>query len=568
MIKSMIPPKQRALVLQGGGAIGAYEVGVFKVLYHWINNQIGEDENIFDVIAGTSAGAINGALLLNYVLVNKRNNPSIGTKQCWAGSPKMLWNFWVESSTETTIDNPLFENWWKMTYGMLPGAASSESARRYYSTKELLFTGTRNVFSSPAYISDNKYFDNFGFLINNGWYRYNNLPLQELIRKYWDYEQYPIKTSFENKEPRLLLATVDVENGKTVTFDSYARLQKDEDGKPSKNESNEKIYRWKTSYDVNNPSAVEYDGGIDVRHVIASASVPVHYDYTVLEDVSHKERRFWDGGLISNTPLRELVSEYKTFWEDAIGEDILENDIVSVLAPEEKWRVPDLDVYVANIWPTSEIPAPSDNDGQIDRHNDITFHDKTEYDEKVSIFVTDYIDLTNTLIDRFVKTEADSSELKHILSMPALSKKRNGKSRRYKDLLIGRFRLTNVVRIERQDDPDTISRKWADYSLTSLQILYEQGRRDTLNRIIGDEFKKDLDSLKLEREVRGELGSLLDDLTQTLCVNSTDLIADMKAKLSGFINKVMYLNQNAKISDNDTEQISRRAESLKSSLED
>jgi hypothetical protein len=152
--------------------------------------------------------------------------------------------------------------------------------------------------------------------------------------------------------------------------------------------------------------------------------------------------------------------------------------------------------------------------------------------------------------------------------MPTLSKKRNGKPRRYKDLLIGRFRLTNVVRIERQDDPDTISRKWADYSLTSLQILYEQGRRDTLNRIIGDEFKKDLDSLKLEREVRGELGSLLDDLTQTLCVNSTDLIADMKAKLSGFINKVMYLNQNAKISDNDTEQISRRAESLKSSLED
>ena len=51
MLKSMIPKKQRAFVLQGGGALGAYEAGVFKVLYHWINNQIGEDENIFDVIA-------------------------------------------------------------------------------------------------------------------------------------------------------------------------------------------------------------------------------------------------------------------------------------------------------------------------------------------------------------------------------------------------------------------------------------------------------------------------------------------------------------------------------------
>jgi NTE family protein len=568
MIKSMIPQKQRALVLQGGGALGAYEAGVFKVLYHWINNQIGEDENIFDVIAGTSAGAINGALLINHVLVNKRNNPSISTKQCWEDSPKMLWNFWAESSNETTIDNPLFENWWKMTYGMLPGAASSESARRYYSTKELLFTGTRNVFSSPSYISDNKYFDNFGFLINNGRYRYNNQPLQELIRKYWNYEQHPLKTSFGNKEPRLLLATVDVENGDTITFDSYARLQKDEDGNPSKDERKQEIYCRRTSYDVKDPSAVEYDDGIDVRHVIASASVPVHYDYTVLEDVSHNGRRFWDGGLISNTPLRELVSEYKTFWEDAIGKEILENEIVSGLAPEKKWPVPDLDVYVANIWPTTESPAPSDNDGQTDRHNDITFHDKTEYDEKVSVFVTDYIELTKKLIDRFVKTEADSTDLKNILSMQTLSKKRNGKPRQYKELLIGRFRLSNVVRIERQDDPNTISRKWADYSLTSLQILYEQGRKDTLNRIISDEFKKDLDSLQLERDVRGEIESLLDELTQTLGVNSTDLIVDMKAELSGLIDKVKFFNQNEKLSDNHAEQISQRAESLKSSLED
>ena len=27
---------QRALVLQGGGSLGAYEAGVFEVLYYWI----------------------------------------------------------------------------------------------------------------------------------------------------------------------------------------------------------------------------------------------------------------------------------------------------------------------------------------------------------------------------------------------------------------------------------------------------------------------------------------------------------------------------------------------------
>jgi hypothetical protein len=172
------------------------------------------------------------------------------------------------------------------------------------------------------------------------------------------------------------------------------------------------------------------------------------------------------------------------------------------------------------------------------------------------------------LIDRFVKTKSDSTELAHLLSMPTLSKKRNGKPRKYKDLLIGRFRLTNVVRIERQDDPNTVSRKWADYSLTSLQILYEQGRKDTLNRIISNEFKKDLDSLKLEREVKEELESLLDELMQTLGVNSTDLLANLRGKLSGLKERVIFLNRNGKINDSQAEQISRRAESLKSSLED
>jgi predicted acylesterase/phospholipase RssA len=57
-------PKQRALVFQGGGALGAYEAGVYRVLYDWISRHIeNKDENVFDVIAGTSIGAINGAII-------------------------------------------------------------------------------------------------------------------------------------------------------------------------------------------------------------------------------------------------------------------------------------------------------------------------------------------------------------------------------------------------------------------------------------------------------------------------------------------------------------------------
>jgi NTE family protein len=56
---------QRALVLQGGGSLGAYEAGVVNVLYHWIKKDLKDEnnENIFDVIAGTSIGAINAAIL-------------------------------------------------------------------------------------------------------------------------------------------------------------------------------------------------------------------------------------------------------------------------------------------------------------------------------------------------------------------------------------------------------------------------------------------------------------------------------------------------------------------------
>lgn len=65
--------KQRALIFQGGGALGAYEAGVYRVLYDWISKNIGnKDENFFDVIAGTSIGALNGAIIVSHVLEKKK----------------------------------------------------------------------------------------------------------------------------------------------------------------------------------------------------------------------------------------------------------------------------------------------------------------------------------------------------------------------------------------------------------------------------------------------------------------------------------------------------------------
>src|SRR6478752_4091712 len=91
-----IPKVQRALVFQGGGALGAYQAGVFKALYEKIK-RIQSDDNsekaapLFDIIAGTSIGAINGAILVSHFLENKT----------WQGSPEKLESFWKYLSTPT-----------------------------------------------------------------------------------------------------------------------------------------------------------------------------------------------------------------------------------------------------------------------------------------------------------------------------------------------------------------------------------------------------------------------------------------------------------------------------------
>ena len=59
-----IPDRQRALVLQGGGALGAYEVGVLKVLCRKLLEKDGnetKDGPLFDIVAGSSMGAMNGS---------------------------------------------------------------------------------------------------------------------------------------------------------------------------------------------------------------------------------------------------------------------------------------------------------------------------------------------------------------------------------------------------------------------------------------------------------------------------------------------------------------------------
>jgi NTE family protein len=67
---------QRALIFQGGGSLGAYEAGAYKAVYELLSREdkeLGrpEDFPLFHIVAGTSIGAMNAAVLVSYVKENK-----------------------------------------------------------------------------------------------------------------------------------------------------------------------------------------------------------------------------------------------------------------------------------------------------------------------------------------------------------------------------------------------------------------------------------------------------------------------------------------------------------------
>lgn len=82
--------ERRSLVLQGGGPLGAYEAGAHRVLYDNLSSQIKEQENVFDIVAGTSIGAINAAIIVSHVVRNRRQHPEWSVLKCWEGSADKL----------------------------------------------------------------------------------------------------------------------------------------------------------------------------------------------------------------------------------------------------------------------------------------------------------------------------------------------------------------------------------------------------------------------------------------------------------------------------------------------
>jgi NTE family protein len=467
-----IPVKERALVLQGGGSLGAYEAGAYKGLYEWLSakdKKEGKEQSItFNIIAGTSIGAMNAAVLTSYVVENNT----------YEGSAEKLVEFWEFLSKESRMDaNPLFEKWWEYWHGVSKTIATGEAARRYYSAKEFALFGVPNVFSPLTPMLDNRFFD-----LSNTWFRFSNNPLKRSLEKF---VKFPIRTNHENKQPRLILVAVDVASGLPVTFDSYPK----EDGIRKTEYGN---YIKEQNRDVGFEFVMQYDDGINADHVIASGSLPVNFEYSKLEveccniepnsrqveadkttirsnsDYRKEMRYFWDGGLLANTPLSQLVLLHRRYWYLQMG---------------LKDKVPALGVCVINVHPSRQEEIPTDHDGVLNRNNDIAFSDRSHKEEEILLLLSDYIELVRELI-KIAKEKGTKDEvINNLMNQQTSYHGQLLKPRQYKEIVEGRFDIAEIVRIERKNNQDTISDKTFDFSAGTIRQLLGEGYNDTIEFI-------------------------------------------------------------------------------------
>jgi len=477
-----IPKEERAFVLQGGGSLGAYEVGIYKVAYSYLKYKDKKEGNpdrpLVDIIAGTSIGAINAAILVSHVAENKT----------WEGSAEKLIEFWNYISTEP-ISKPLedyFLAWWDYFRKFNPYMGTAEAARRYYLTKNLLLTGAPKVFSSPSNEHDKKFFDPF-----NAWYRFDNKPLKQSLEKF---AKFPIATSQENNQPRLILTAVDVAEGIPVVFDSYAKkdgTRKTEYGRyiVDKKISDDDEDVNKMEEEIGFEHVIKYDKGITVDHVIASAAVPVSYDYVKLEaetyDVEKKAyrkniRHFWDGGLLSNTPLAQLILSQRQYWYGVRG---------------LKDTLPKLNILIINLHPARSGIVPWDKDGVESRNADIMFADRSRRDENAILLLSDLVDLSKKILEIAKKNGVNPKLFDDLLaSRPASHGRLHGiKSLRYGEMLEGQFNIGNILRFEKKHDENSIFLKIMDFSSETITRLIQDGYNEGVEYVkktFGDEVVK------------------------------------------------------------------------------
>ena len=220
-----------ALVLQGGGALGSYQCGVYEALH-----EAGLRPNWF---AGTSIGAINAAILAG-------NAPERRVER--------LVEFWE------TICEP--------AGGVAPAALVMRSALAWLPSNSALAAWANSFGALGALTFGQQGF--FGvrpqppFLFHDGSPKatsfYDTTPLRATLERFVDFDRINAGDGV-----RLSVGATDVANGNFRYFDS-ARER------------------------------------IGPAHVMASGALPPAFPAVEIDG-----RHYWDGGLVSNTPLDHVL---------------------------------------------------------------------------------------------------------------------------------------------------------------------------------------------------------------------------------------------------------------------
>ncbi|MBC2776560.1 DUF3734 domain-containing protein [Parasphingopyxis marina] len=213
-------PPQTALVLQGGGALGSFQAGVFEAL---------ADSRIEpNWLAGISIGAINAAIIAG--------NP-VGSRA------RMLRNFWEK----LTGALPSFPVW--------PDDLIREAVHEW-SAGFVALNGVPGFFAPrpvpPAFAPPGSP-EALSF--------YDSSPLESTLDDHVDWDL------LNNGHIRLSVGAVNVESGNFRYFDTAKER-------------------------------------IDARHIMASGALPPG-----LPPVEIDGCLWWDGGLVSNTPLQYVLEE-------------------------------------------------------------------------------------------------------------------------------------------------------------------------------------------------------------------------------------------------------------------
>jgi NTE family protein len=311
---------EKVLILQGGGSLGAFGCGVFKAL---------ANSNIkIDIIAGTSIGGLNASIIAGS---KGEDHPEKALEQYWLelgedssanfNSPFMEWLARYPLLTPTPLPPPPSTP--NTDHSAMTHISQVKSVMSFYSSA---IYGNNKIFV-PRWRPEFAFTDPEYFTPNKWTYLYDHLPLLKTAEKYIDYNKLQ-----PNGKPnsRLIITAVNVMTAEPLIFDS-AKQQ------------------------------------ITSKHILAATGYPSYYfPWAEVE----KGVYAWDGSLLSNTPLREVI---------------------------DASPVKDKQVFLVENYP-KRCDALPDNLLEVQhRARDIMFSDKTIHNIQMSKTITYYLRLINDL---------------------------------------------------------------------------------------------------------------------------------------------------------------------------